>query len=167
MSLNGTVTNPSPTGGTVLDGVLLNIFVHVGYSGGGSLLRITTISLKLSNITKGILDRLIDIDRDPSLGSFPWDIDPITGVDLEGTGNPYDLNVIFGDTGGDNYSWYVSGFGTLDPGPGAQAVFWRSSNNGPFLFTSGDPSPSKPTNPTPTDTDTGIILLPTLSWEAG
>ena len=27
--------------------------------------------------------------------------------------------------------------------------------------------PSKPTNPTPTDTDTGIVLLPTLSWQAG
>jgi len=27
--------------------------------------------------------------------------------------------------------------------------------------------PGKAVNPTPTDTDTGIILLPTLSWEAG
>ena len=28
-------------------------------------------------------------------------------------------------------------------------------------------APEKPINPTPTDTDTGIVLLPTLSWEAG
>lgn len=27
--------------------------------------------------------------------------------------------------------------------------------------------PSKPTNPTPTNTGTGIVLLPTLSWQAG
>lgn len=27
--------------------------------------------------------------------------------------------------------------------------------------------PSKPTSPTPTDTGTGIVLLPTLSWQAG
>ncbi len=27
--------------------------------------------------------------------------------------------------------------------------------------------PTKPTNPTPTDIGTGIVLLPTLSWEAG
>ncbi|KKK49221.1 hypothetical protein LCGC14_3137240 [marine sediment metagenome] len=166
MSLNGTVTNPNPTGGVVLDGILLNIFVHVGYSGGGSLLRITSMSLKVYNITRDILGSL-NIDRDPTLGSFPWDIDPIAGVDLEGVGNPTDLNFLYGDTGGDDYSWYVAGVGTLDPGPGAQAVLWNQGNNGPFLFTSGDPSPNKPTNPTPTNTDTGIVLLPTLSWQAG
>ncbi len=166
MSLVGDVSSPSPTGGTTLDSVLLNLLVHVGYSGGGSLLRITTVVVSLYNITKDS-STLLGIVADPSLGSFPWDIEPIAGVDLEGFANPYDLNVIFGDTGGDNYSWYVSGFGTLDPGPGAQAIFWRSSGNGPFLFTSGDPFPSKPTNPTPTDVDTGIILLPTLNWQAG
>ena len=166
MSLDGTVTNPSPTGGTTLDNILLNLLVHVGYSGGGSLLRITTIAISLYNITKDS-SVLIGVVANPSLGSFPWDIEPIAGIDLEGVTNPYDLNAIFEDTGGDNYSWYVSGFGTLDPGPGAQTVRWNSGNNGPFLFTSGDPSPNKPTNPTPVDVGTGIVLLPTLSWEAG
>ena len=28
-------------------------------------------------------------------------------------------------------------------------------------------APEKPVNPIPTDTNTGIVLLPTLSWEAG
>ena len=34
-------------------------------------------------------------------------------------------------------------------------------------FTASIATPNKPTNPTPTDTDTGIVLLPTLSWQAG
>ena len=34
-------------------------------------------------------------------------------------------------------------------------------------FDAGPTPPNKVTNPIPTDTDTGIILLPTLSWQAG
>ena len=34
-------------------------------------------------------------------------------------------------------------------------------------FTTGVYGASKPTNPTPADTLTGVTLLPTLSWEAG
>ena len=35
------------------------------------------------------------------------------------------------------------------------------------VFTALPPTPNKPISPTPSDTDTGIILLPTLSWEVG
>ena len=34
-------------------------------------------------------------------------------------------------------------------------------------FTALAPFPNKPTTPFPTDTGTGIILQPTLSWEVG
>ncbi len=49
-------------------------------------------------------------------------------------------------------------------------TFNGASGNGvstSFTATPTDVPPEKPTNPTPTDTDTGIVLLPTLSWQAG
>jgi hypothetical protein len=37
-----------------------------------------------------------------------------------------------------------------------------------YTFTTeGEPAPSKPVNPTPSNAGSGILLRPTLSWEAG
>ena len=166
MAVDGDVSSPSPSGGETLDGIMLSLSAHIYYSGGGTSLSLTSLQVELLNITRNhpITFNLV---ADPPLGGFPWVFNPSSGIDIEPIDTPSDLNVSTGDTGGDEYSWYVSGFGTLDPGPGAQAIRWNSGNNGPFLFTSGDPSPGKSTNVAPGDTDTGIILLPTLIWQAG
>ncbi len=47
------------------------------------------------------------------------------------------------------------------------ASAWTSHPDDDHTFIVGPRLPNKPTNVEPTDTDTGIILLPTLSWEAG
>lgn len=163
MAVDGDVSSPSPSGGETLDGVMLSLSAHIYYSGGGTSLSLTSLQIELLNITKSH-PTTFNLVADPPLGGFPWVFDPSSGIDIEPIDTPFDLNASTGDTGGDKYSWYVSGFGVID---GSIVVRWNAGNNGPFLFTSGDPSPSKPTNPTPTDTDTGIILLPTLSWQAG
>ncbi len=164
MAVDGSVSNPTPAGGETLEGILATVSIHIYYGGGGTSLSISSVFLKLDNITRSIPGSF-GMDGDPSLGGYPWIINPAAGVTLYATGNPINLNTVFGDTGGDDYSWYFTGLGILTPGN--IVVRWNAGNNGPFLFTSGDSSPNKPTTPTPSDTDTGIVLLPTLSWQAG
>lgn len=44
---------------------------------------------------------------------------------------------------------------------------WSARPNEDHTFIVGDGLPNKPINPTPSDTNTNIVLLPTLSWQAG
>ncbi|KKL77012.1 hypothetical protein LCGC14_2039100 [marine sediment metagenome] len=163
MAVDGDVSSPSPSGGETLDGIMLSLSAHIYYSGGGTSLSLTSLQVELLNITRNhpITFNLV---ADPPLGGFPWVFNPSSGIDIEPIDTPSDLNQSTGDTGGDEYSWYLACLGVLD---GSTVIRWNSVNNGPYLFTSGDGTPSKPTNPIPTNTDTGIVLLPTLSWQAG
>ena len=66
------------------------------------------------------------------------------------------------------YTWTAQAYMYINQ-PGHGVPFNTTVISSEYTFTTaGDPpAPNKPTTPTPTDTDTGIVLLPTLSWEAG
>ncbi len=95
-----------------------------------------------------------------------------TPVALTG-GHQYALVTGIPDSGTSQSSYTTSVGGYLYGNPfrwDANGSSWvAGTTNFDMLFQtfSGSAAPSKPTNPTPTDTNTGIVLQPTLSWEAG
>ena len=159
MAFNGDVSSPSPTGGVITDGLVITMSAHLFFSGGGTLLSFQVVGYHLTNLRTSITAESFF----PGSPGPAWNVDPGTGKTFNSL---IDLNAIFGDVGGDNYSRHLNSFAFVTGGPD-DIVRWNDVNTGPYFFTSGDGSPSKPTTPTPTDTDTGIILLPTLNWQAG
>ncbi len=68
-------------------------------------------------------------------------------------------------SGSTEYTWQVNlniTHGTLTFGE-----VTRNYDTVQVSFTTEAAAPPKPVNPTPSDTDTGIVLFPTLSWQAG
>ena len=78
---------------------------------------------------------------------------------------------------GTTSSYYHSGANEGTSYPNGYSLIWDDNGSNwilidllddhPFRLYSELSTPEKATNPTPTDIGTGIVLLPTLSWEAG
>ncbi len=97
-------------------------------------------------------------------GNTSWDNLPVLG---SSSVPPVCLTPALTLLPGTVYTWTAQAYMYINQ-PGHGDPFNTTVISSAFTFTTaGDPPPNKPTNPTPADIGTGIVLLPTLSWEAG
>ena len=134
-------------------GISVNTIVRArfsaGYTGEG-----TTVDM---DVLIGFASLSVD-------GNTNWNDLPVLG---SGASPPVCLTPALTLLPGTVYTWTAQAYMYINQ-PGHGDPFNTTVVSSAFTFTTaGEPPPSKPINPTPTDTNTGIILLPTLSWEAG
>ena len=164
------ISAPSGTFTRVTSGLSINVSSSAAFRTAGGAFTVLTVSgsgeaewmTGVTGYVQGIT-QLIHSTQNFVISSVSGSLSGVTGIGTENSFIPglYLLSNVSNDQ-------------TFTPAKAdytfAPTNFTFNSGSGGGLsvsFTATSIFPSKPTNPTPSDTDTGIILLPTLSWQAG